>query len=134
MRVVNVAVGNREYFLDILAGELISNGISYVQIENEFHFLNHIYRFYDINQDLDKIITLLENRKITDSVSSIFEFFDSKEKNADSSLGVMAIDDKYKLAKDEVKDHPKNLLKINIKKMIKHQNKMVNQRTRQNVK
>ena len=47
-RVRNIIVSDVEIFEEELIKELIKNEISYVQIENEFHFLDHIYRFYDL--------------------------------------------------------------------------------------
>lgn len=46
-RVSNILVNNLEEFKEQLIKDLISLGISYVQIDNEFHFLDRIYRFYD---------------------------------------------------------------------------------------
>ena len=65
-RVVNILIDNLEVFEEKLIRDLIKNGISYVQIGNEFHFLNHIYRFYD----LEKISKLLlqESLVITDDI------------------------------------------------------------------
>lgn len=65
-RVVNILIDNLEVFEEELIRNLIKNGISYVQIGNEFHFLNHIYRFYD----LEKISKLLlqESLVITDDI------------------------------------------------------------------
>ena len=67
-RVVNILIDNLEVFEEELIRDLIKNGISYVQIGNEFHFLNHIYRFYD----LEKISKLLlqESLVITDDIFS----------------------------------------------------------------
>lgn len=49
MRVKNIAVLDVEEFLDVLVKYLILNEISYVQIDNEFHFSNNIYRVFDYN-------------------------------------------------------------------------------------
>ena len=67
-RVVNILIDNLEVFEEELTRDLIKNEISYVQIGNEFHFLNHIYRFYD----LEKISKLLlqESLVITDDIFS----------------------------------------------------------------
>ena len=57
-RVRNVLVFDLEQFQEDLVKELIVNNISYVQVENEFHFLDKIYRFYDLNyvEDLGTLI------------------------------------------------------------------------------
>lgn len=47
-RVKNILVNDVETFQEELVKELIKNQISYVQIENEFHFLDYIYRIYDL--------------------------------------------------------------------------------------
>ena len=47
-RVKNVLVNDVEVFQEELVQELISKEIGYVQIENEFHFLDSIYRIYDL--------------------------------------------------------------------------------------
>lgn len=50
MRVRNIVVNEKDDFLELLIRELIRDGISYVQIENEFHFLDHIYRFFSAEE------------------------------------------------------------------------------------
>lgn len=52
MRVRNILVTEKDDFLELLIRELIRDGISYVQIENEFHFLDHIYRFFSADEIL----------------------------------------------------------------------------------
>ena len=47
-RVQNFIVSDLEKFEDALAICLIRNQIDYVQIDNEFHFLDKIYRFYEV--------------------------------------------------------------------------------------
>lgn len=47
MQVKNILVTNKEVFIELLIKELINNCISYVQIDNEFHFEDKIYRFFD---------------------------------------------------------------------------------------
>lgn len=49
-RVRNIMVFDSEQFQEDLVKELIVNNISYVQIENEFHFLDKIYRIYDLGK------------------------------------------------------------------------------------
>ena len=130
MRVVNVAVSNKEYFLEILVRDLISRGVSYVQIENEFHFLDHIYRFYDVKQDWNQIVHFLENQKLADSLSSVFGLFPLD--NQDKNMGIMVVEEKNQVMDDYGEQSSNNFFKINMKKMIKQQNRMINQRLRQN--
>lgn len=47
MTVKNIHVVNLERFLDELIKELIIADISYVQVDNEIHFQDKIYRFYE---------------------------------------------------------------------------------------
>ena len=130
MRVVNVAVSNKEYFLEILVRDLISRGVSYVQIENEFHFLDHIYRFYDVKQDWNQIVHFLENQKLADSLSSVFGLFPLD--NQDKNIGIMVVEEKNQVMDDYGEQSSNNFFKTNMKKMIKQQNRMINQRLRQN--
>lgn len=130
MRVVNVAVSNKEYFLEILVRDLISRGVSYVQIENEFHFLDHIYRFYDVKQDWNQIVHFLENQKLADSLSSVFGLFPLD--NQDKNMGIMVVEEKNQVMDDYGEQSSNNFFKTNMKKMIKQQSRMINQRLRQN--
>lgn len=45
MNVKKYLVENSEYFMNELERQLCIQGISYVRIENEFHFNNQIIRF-----------------------------------------------------------------------------------------
>lgn len=49
-RVRNILVEQVDSFTDALAWWLAREQISYVQIGNEFHFLDRIYRFYEFDQ------------------------------------------------------------------------------------
>lgn len=57
MKVRNFIIENRNLFMDILEKELCINGISYVRINNEIHFLDQIIRFYDLEIDKHYIVT-----------------------------------------------------------------------------
>ena len=54
-RVRNILVSDLDTFKEFLIKSLIRNGIKYVNIDNEFHFMDRIYRFYDVNL-LSKLI------------------------------------------------------------------------------
>jgi len=56
MRVKSYVIENREEFINELEKELCQNGISYVKIGYEFHFLDQIIRFYDFEIDKCMII------------------------------------------------------------------------------
>lgn len=64
-RVRNLFVNNLEEFKEQLIKDLIKLGISYVQIDNEFHFSDRIYRFYD-KEEVKKILCTIENVEFTD--------------------------------------------------------------------
>ena len=70
-RVRNYVVSNKELFCDFLASSLCKMQVEYVQIDNEFHFNDRIYRFYSFDEclqlqgnvvfvgiDKDKLISL----------------------------------------------------------------------------
>ena len=57
MKIRNYIVENYELLMDYLEKELCQNGISYVRIDNEIHFQDQIIRFYDIELDIEEIIT-----------------------------------------------------------------------------
>ena len=64
-RVRNLFVNNLEEFKEQLIKDLIKLGISYVQIDNEFHFSDKIYRFY-YKMEVKKILCTIENVEFTD--------------------------------------------------------------------
>lgn len=51
-RVRNFVVSNKEVFCDVLARTLCEKQISYVQIDNEFHFMDKVCRFYSFEESL----------------------------------------------------------------------------------
>lgn len=61
MRVRNIVISNKDMFEEALIRDLIKNDISYVQIEDEFHFNDKIYRFFDTTLDKDLIEELLKS-------------------------------------------------------------------------
>lgn len=124
MRVINIAVNNKDYFIELLIRDLISEGISYVQIENEFHFLDHIYRFYDVKQDREQIKKLSDAKNIFSEIALSLNFLDFDE--PDRFLGVTVAEGRV------YNEFPVKPSRPNMKKMIKQQNRMVNQRLRQN--
>ena len=93
-RVHNYVVSNKELFCDFLASSLCKMQVEYVQIDNEFHFNDSIYRFYSFDEclqlqgnvvfvgiDKDKLISLspqdlLFNREV-DSLERLLHPEDS---------------------------------------------------------
>ena len=57
----NYVVTDREKFCDSMARALCQMQISYVQIENEFHFNDKIYRFFNFGEaiQLDDMVTFV---------------------------------------------------------------------------
>ena len=55
-RVRNIIVKNYYEFEDNLIRKLTRFGIGYVKLGNEFHFLDRIYRFYDVKKDRTLIL------------------------------------------------------------------------------
>jgi hypothetical protein len=47
-RVRNILVSNLDSFKELLIRGLIRNNINYLQIDNEFHCFDKIFRFYDV--------------------------------------------------------------------------------------
>ena len=56
-RVRNIIVTGYDDFVEYLIKDLTKIGINYVQIGNEFHFLDRIYRFYDTKLHRDIILS-----------------------------------------------------------------------------
>ena len=52
-RVRNFVVSNKEVFCDLLARTLCKMQVDYLQIENEFHFSDKILRFYSFEECLE---------------------------------------------------------------------------------
>ena len=124
MIVKNIVVSDRDFFTENLVRDLIRHQISYVQIENEFHFLNYIFRFFYMHKDRQQIMSLADNRNIFDEIAVVPSLLEIKEQ--DSFLGVTMAEGRV------VNDFPvKERNKPNMKKMIKIQNRRINQQLRQ---
>ena len=72
----------------------------------------------------------LENQELVNSISEGFELFPFG--NQDENLGVMVIEEKDQVMDAYDEKSSDNIFKTNMKKMIKQQNRLVNQRLRQN--
>ena len=72
----------------------------------------------------------LENQKLVNFISDGFELFPFG--NQDENLGVMVIEEKDQVMDTYDEQSSDNIFKTNMKKMIKQQNRMVNQKLRQN--
>lgn len=122
-RVRNIVIHHREEFEEQLILELIKNKISYVQIEHEFHFLDKIYRFYDVEEI--KQSALLPN---LNDIHFVSDFLSLDHQISQYSLLEMEKSIEYVPVpiNDGQHDNDLSTPKIN-KKKIKIQNRQVNQ-------
>lgn len=72
----------------------------------------------------------LENQKLVDSIFGDFEQLSFN--NQDKNLGVMVVEEKSQVMDDYDEQSSNNFFRTNTKKMIKQQNRMINQKLRQN--
>ena len=103
--------------------------VAIISISNRVYFLDYISCFYDINENQDEILRYLMNQKSAVFISDIFELFSGDDKKQDSSFGIMIIDDKSQVM--DIEQDSYKMVNTDIKRMIKQQNIMVNQRLRQ---
>ena len=128
----NYVVTDREKFCDAMARTLCKMQISYVQIDNEFHFNDKIYRFYNFGEvielteqvsfvclDREKVLTLSPSGLLfTREKDDLARMLDPLQADVISTPEEVTFEDKRQ----------KN--KVNVKQLRKHDNKMVNQRLR----
>lgn len=124
MRVKNIVVTcDKELFIELLIKELINNSVSYVQIDNEFHFEDKIFRIFD-KREYQKAVAA----KLATEVVSLID----KEKTVYPDLeNAVFVLDKEAQVNDENLSIEKP--KVN-KKYIKEQNRMYNQQLKNNFK
>lgn len=70
MNIKNIYSNAKEKVIDFLLRYLCQHNISYVRVENEVHFLDKIYRFYDIKDNsledtLEKIYKILNELEVS---------------------------------------------------------------------
>lgn len=116
--VKNYLVSNYNEFEEMLVRTLIANGISYVKIDNEFHFLDKIYRFYDFELHYKEIVTFIQTKN--------FEFFNNKF-NFEDCIKIGS-DDQF-ISETSVLNPQKKTFEYNRSKIkdIRGNNKKVNQ-------
>lgn len=122
-RIRNIVIHHREEFEEQLILELIKNEISYVQIEHEFHFLDKIYRFYDVEEiKQSALLPSLNDIQFVGDFSSL--------DNQISKYSLLEIEKSIEYVpvpiNDGQDDNNLSTPKIN-KKKIKIQNRQVNQ-------
>lgn len=127
----NYVVTDREKFCDAMARALCQMQISYVQIDNEFHFNDKIYRFYNFGEVIElteQVSFVCLDREKVFSLSPLDLLFTVDEKKLSKTLDSMQ-DDIITL-KDIRDEDEKPKQKVNVKQLRKYDNKMVNQRLR----
>ena len=70
MDIRNIYSNAKEKVIDYLLRYLCQHNISYVRVENEVHFLDKIYRFYDskdnsLDNDLEKLYNSLNELEVS---------------------------------------------------------------------
>ena len=70
MNIKNIYSNAKEKVIDYLLRYLCQHNISYVRVENEVHFLDKIYRFYDskdnsLDNDLEKLYNSLNELEVS---------------------------------------------------------------------
>ena len=106
MKVKSYIVENYQLLMDYLEEELCKNGISYVRIDNEIHFLDQIIRFFDFEIDREMIIIW--------GLGKYEEFLD--------------IQDRFTLANlsfDDVRDYVPEIIYIRDDKCYQRRNKFI---------
>ena len=74
MNIKNIYTNAKEEVIDFLLRYLSQHNISYVRVENEVHFLDKIYRFYDskdnsLEDTLEKIYKTLNELEVSKRLS-----------------------------------------------------------------
>lgn len=132
----NYVVTDKSKFCDVLASSLCKMGISYVQIENEFHFNDKIYRFFNFGDAIElteqvSFVCLDREKVLTLSPGQLL--FAREKEDIDLMLDPLQQDVITECEHIEFED--KRKLKFgNQKQLIKHDNKMINQRLRNSYK
>lgn len=121
MKVHNILINRKDEYIELLVRELIKYGINYLQIDNEIHFDNHIFRFYDI-EEIKKVITKEDLSDVR--IINIDELEKLKEENKLQELPYQF--QIFEPKNDETKEKTP-VPKLN-KKLIKAYNKKINKR------
>lgn len=125
----NYVVTDREKFCDSMARALCQMQISYVQIDNEFHFNDKIYRFYNFGEVIEfseQVSFVCLDREKVLSLSPCDLLFTRDEKDLSKLLDPMQ--DMIVAPEDIRYEDEKPKQKVNVRQLRKHDNKMINQR------
>lgn len=124
MKVKNILINEKNEFIELLIRELIKYEIGYVHIDNEIHFDNYIFRFYDIQDDKEKIRRIIDEDVLK---IEIIKVNDLEEKNKLQKLSELPdILQTFKPEEGEIKENA-HAPRLN-KKLIKQYNKATNKR------
>ena len=124
MKVKNILINEKNEFIELLIRELIKYEIGYVHIDNEIHFDNYIFRFYDIQDDKEEIRRIIDEDVLK---IEIIKVNDLEEKNKLQKLSELPdILQTFKPEEGKIKENV-YAPRLN-KKLIKQYNKATNKR------
>ena len=124
MKVKNILINEKNEFIELLIRELIKYEIGYVHIDNEIHFDNYIFRFYDIQDDKEEIRRIIDEDVLK---IEIIKVNDLEEKNKLQKLSELPdILQTFKPEEGKIKE---NVYAPSLnKKLIRQCNKATNKR------
>ena len=124
MKVKNILINEKNEFIELLIRELIKYEIGYVHIDNEIHFDNYIFRFYDIQDDKEEIRRIIDEDVLK---IEIIKVNDLEEKNKLQKLSELPdILQTFKPEEGKIKENV-YAPRLN-KKLIRQCNKATNKR------
>lgn len=125
MKVHNILINRKDEYIELLVRGLIKYGINYLQIDNEIHFDNRIFRFYDIKDDIEEIKKIKIDEDLSDvRIINVDELEKLEEENKLQELSYQF--QIFEPKNDETKEKTP-VPKLN-KKLIKDYNKKINKR------
>lgn len=125
MKVHNILINRKDEYIELLVRGLIKYGINYLQIDNEIHFDNRIFRFYDIKDDIEEIKKIKIDEDLSDvRIINVDELEKLEEEN---KLQELSYQFQIFEPKNEETKEKTPVPKLN-KKLIKDYNKKINKR------
>lgn len=122
-RVQNIIVDDVDECSDAFARLLCKNQISYVHVDNEFHCLDKVLRFYD-RKNVYELNCGLQDASIIDSISVM------TAKKIEDLDDLFLSSESYSC--EEVNREPKAKRIVYTKRMFKQSSKMINDKIRNN--